>query len=172
MEHEKWYTPTLLPSYFRRERKKREWRAAIHLALAMICSVSAAVLILRGNIFATVAAAGVGTSVVNLKCELRRIRELETDEARAREIQLAAILEAHKRFEERERFEEQEAGEGETRTPSTAPAIPLPREGGFTGEPYGVTRVSGRVIHLAFRHRKARVRKKNANRIIKEEERK
>ena len=165
MEHKEWYTATLLPSYFRRERKKREWDAAIHAAFAMICGVSTAVLILRGDIFAVVAAAGAVGNVACVKITSRRIRELKIEEAEAREMQLAAIFEARKRFEERE------AGEGDTRPPYTAPAVPLPREGGFTGEPYGVARVSRRVIHLAFRHRKARVRKKNVNRIIKEEER-
>lgn len=165
MERKEWYTATLMPSYFRRERKKRECGAAIHAALAGICSSSTAVLILRGNIFAAVAAAGVVGNVACVKIALRRIRELKIEEAEAREMQLAEYFETFKMFEERE------AWEGETRPPYTAPAVPLPREGGFTGEPYGVARVSRRVIHLAFRHRKARVRKKNANRIIKEEER-
>jgi hypothetical protein len=131
--------------------------------LAAICGVCAAVLTLRGDVFAVFAAAGMTVNALNARDDLRKARELKAEEEEARAIQIAFILEAQRRNEERE------AGEGETRAPYTATAVPLPREGGFTGEPYGAARVSRRVVHLALRHRKARVRKKNANRIIKEE---
>lgn len=157
---------TTWPSIIRKERNRRELSAALHTAIVSVCGVAAAVLTLRGNGFALIAYAAITVNALKVRDDLRKVRELEAEEAEAREMLISFILEAHKRFEERE------AWEGDTRAPYTATAVPLPREGGFTGEPYGVARVSRHVIHLALHHRKARVRKKNANRInriIKEE---
>jgi hypothetical protein len=154
---------TRWPSITRKERNRREFSAAMKTGLAAICGVAAAVLTLRGDGFALIAYAATTVNALNARDDLRKVRELEAEEAEAREKLISSIIEARKRFEERE------AGEGDTRAPYTATAVPLPREGGFTGEPYGVARVSRHVIHLALHHRKARVRKKNANRIIKEE---
>lgn len=133
------------PSIIRKERKRRELTATMEMGLAAICGVCAAVMTLRGDVFAVFAAAGMTVNALNAREDLRKVRELEVEEEDARAMQIAFIFEAQRRFEEA--LSPACAGENE------------PRSG----------KQRGRVIHLALRHRKARVRKKNANRIMREE---
>jgi hypothetical protein len=150
------------PSIIRKERKCKEFSAAMETGLAAICGVCAAVLTLRGDVFAVFAAAGMTVNALNVRDDLRKARELKAEEAEAREMLISFIIEAHKRFDEREK----------ALSPADAGALPEGEPGGRERrEQAPALRMQGRVIHLALHHRKMRVRKKNANRIIREEKR-